>query len=95
MAAANTREEKTMAASELVFEKVTEEQYKKLAAQARAAGIAIEGASGKASKMGVQIQWNYVASEQRLTLQCLGKPFYMSMDEINSRLRKLVEDQAV
>jgi hypothetical protein len=81
-----------MAASKWVFDKISEEQYGKMAAKAREAGVAIEGASGRASKMGVQIGWNYAASEQRLTLQCLGKPFYMSMDEVTARLRKLVQE---
>lgn len=73
-----------------MFRGVTPVQYARLLEKVNDAGIAISGPSGRASKMGVEVAWNYSEESQELELTCLRVPFFMSADDVNSRLRKLV-----
>lgn len=75
-----------------VFQGITPEQYTRLVAKAKAAGIDLNGNSGTASKFGAEIAWNYNPSAQELTLQCLKNPFFMSAADINTRLHSLVTE---
>ena len=42
-----------------VFTGITQAQYAKLIEKARAAGMVINGNNGRASRMGVELEWNY------------------------------------
>lgn len=75
-----------------VFQGITLEQYARLVAKAKAAGIDLNGNSGTASKFGAEISWNYAPAAQELTLQCLKHPFFMSDADINTRLHSLVTE---
>ena len=75
----------------LVFNGINSEQYVKLSEKARDAGIEISGNDGTASKYGVQISWCYVPGEQQLTFQCVKTPFYLSADDVEKRIRSVVE----
>ena len=75
----------------LVFNGVSPEQFAQLTAKAAASGMAIAGNSGSASRLGVEVAWNYAPDTQQLTLQCLKTPFFVSAADIESRLRSLVE----
>jgi len=73
------------------FRSVTLAQYQKMCEKAQAAGIAIKGDSGTASKVGVTVTWNYDPSSQDLRIQCLGTPFFVSMDDINEKIAAMVK----
>jgi hypothetical protein len=73
-----------------VFTGVTPQQYAKLTTEARAAGIEMNGNTGRASKMGVEVEWNYSEEKQELVLTCLQTPFFVSADQVNQKLRTLV-----
>jgi hypothetical protein len=75
-----------------VFTNITPEQYDRLAAKARASGIELTGNSGTASKLGVEVGWNYNPIAQSLTIQCLKTPFFMKATDVDSRIHKLVQD---
>ena len=75
-----------------VFQGITPEQYARLVAKAKTAGIDLNGNSGTASKFGAEITWNYNPSAQELTLQCLKHPFFMSAADIDTRLHSLVSE---
>jgi hypothetical protein len=62
--------------------------YDKLLAQATAAGVKFDGT--KASIDGVQLDWNYDAAAQALTVTCLEKPWYMSCGEIQKVIAELI-----
>ena len=75
-----------------VFKGITPEQYGRLAAKAKAAGIALAGNNGSASKFGVEISWNYSPEAEELILQTLKTPFFMSAADIDSKVKSLVHD---
>lgn len=76
----------------LVFPGITPQQYKKLTARAHVAGIDLNGLSGKASKFGVEIVWNYSPETLELTLHCLATPFFVQPAEVNARIQTLVRE---
>jgi hypothetical protein len=75
-----------------VFTGITPAQYANLTEKARSAGIEMNGNSGRASKMGVEVEWHYSPELQELTLTCLHTPFFMSADDVNARLHALVTE---
>ena len=75
-----------------VFNGITPAQYANLTQKARSAGIEMNGNSGRASKMGVEVEWHYSPERQELTLTCLYTPFFMSADDVNAKLHTLVSD---
>jgi hypothetical protein len=79
-------------ASSLVFSNITLEQYAKLTAKAHSAGIEMNGNSGRTSKMGIEVEWNYSDEKQELMLRCLSAPFFMSVNDVNARLKSLVDE---
>ena len=78
--------------SSLVFPNITAEQYARLSEKARSAGIEMSGTSGLAGKMGVEVEWNYDSQKQELTLTCLHAPFFMTADQVNARLKSIVNE---
>ena len=60
-----------------VFSGVTPTQFAKLTEKAKAAGMAINGNSGSASRLGVEVEWNYSEEKQELILTCLHTPFFL------------------
>jgi len=76
----------------LVFSGITAEQYTRLSAKARSAGIDLTGNTGTASKYGVEVTWNYRPEAQELTLQCLKTPFFMSAADVEARIQSLVTE---
>lgn len=84
-----------MAASEpQVFLNVTPQRYAALVAKAGAAGIALSGNAGTASQFGVDVAWDYAPEAERLTIQCLKAPFFMSAETIDARIKTMVEETA-
>jgi hypothetical protein len=73
-----------------VFSGITAAKFQKLIEMANAAGVDITGNSGRANKMGIEIEWNYSEQEQQLELTCLHTPFFVSMDSVNTKLRDMV-----
>lgn len=74
-----------------IYTGITPEQFEKLQAKANNAGIPLQGASGEATKMGIHFGWNYEAAEGRLTIQCLQVPFFVSCNDVNTRIASLVK----
>jgi len=74
------------------FSGITPAQYATLIEKAKAAGIDISGNSGRAGKMGVEVEWNYSSDKQELVLTCLRAPFFMSPGAINTKLHALVSE---
>jgi hypothetical protein len=75
-----------------VFSGVTPAQFARLVEKVNAAGIEISGNCGQASKMGVEVAWNYSEDRQQLELTCLHAPFFVSAEDVNMRLRTLVNE---
>jgi hypothetical protein len=73
-----------------VFTGITPSKFANLEQQARAAGIDMNGPSGRASKMGIEIEWNYSEQTQELVLTCLKTPAFVSADQVNTKMRSLV-----
>jgi len=75
----------------LVFSNITPQHFSALAEKARANGIDISGNTGTASQFGVEVSWDYVPTTGQLTLHCLRTPFFLKLEDVNTRLRKMVE----
>ena len=75
-----------------VFSGVAPEQYSKLMEKANAVGIAMSGNSGRASRMGVEVEWNYSPEKRELVLTCLHAPIFLSADDVNAKLHGLVTE---
>ena len=72
------------------FQGITPAQYAELVARANEAGLEISGNSGTKSKYGVEVAWNYAPESCELTIHCLRAPFFMSADEVDAKIRSLV-----
>jgi hypothetical protein len=77
-----------------VFSGIAPEQYASLLARARAAGFDLSGNSGKASKFGVEVAWNYSPESRELTFQCLRTPFFVKPEDVSAKIRELVKESA-
>jgi hypothetical protein len=75
-----------------VFSGITPAQYAKLTEKARAAGVAMNGNNGCASRMGVEVEWSYSEETQELVFTCLKTPFFISAQDFNAKLRALVSE---
>lgn len=74
----------------LVLTGVSSDNFAALCAKAKASGIALDGPSGESSYMGVTIAWNYEQATETLTLNCLSVPFFVSKDQVYSKLKAMV-----
>ena len=74
-----------------VFTGIVPEQFAKLTAKAKAAGIDLNGNYGSATRFGVKVTWTYSPDSLQLVLQCLQKPFFVSGDDVNAKLQDLVK----
>ena len=73
-----------------IFENISPAQFALLQQKAGAAGIPISGNSGSASKMGVEVAWDYTPGTGQLSLHCLKTPFFISANDVNQKIRDLV-----
>jgi hypothetical protein len=73
-----------------VFSGITPAKYASLVEKANSAGVPMSGNNGRATKMGVEVEWNYFAEKQELVLTCLRTPFFMKAEDVNTRLHNLV-----
>jgi hypothetical protein len=64
---------------------MSETEFQALAERAKAQGIALEGRTGIIEKMGVKAQWTYDGAQ--LTVDVLEKPFFMTKEAVEERLR--------
>jgi len=76
----------------MTFQGITPEQYADLLAKANAAGLALSGNSGIASRMGVEVQWNYSPESGLLSIECLRTPFFLKPGEVNGKIEALVQE---
>ncbi len=75
-----------------VFSGISPEQYDRLIQKAQAAGIALSGNSGTATKLGVEVSWSYSPATQELTIQCLSTPFFVKPEEVYAKIQALVNE---
>jgi hypothetical protein len=75
-----------------VFSGVAPQQYAKLLERANVAGVPMSGNAGRASRMGVEVEWNYSPEKQELVLTCLHAPFFLNADGVNAKLQELVTE---
>ncbi len=73
-----------------VFSGITPAKYAALMEKANNAGVPMSGNTGRASKMGVEVEWNYSAEKQELVLTCHRTPFFVSVQDVNAKLHELV-----
>ena len=73
-----------------VFSGITPAKYAALMEKANNSGVLMSGSSGRATKMGVEVEWNYSAEKQELVLTCHRTPFFVSAEDVNARLQELV-----
>ena len=73
------------------FKGISPDKYALLQGKAKGAGIEMEGNSGSASKFGVEMQWSYSPETQELSLQCLKHPFFMKAEDVDAKMRNLVQ----
>ena len=64
---------------------MTEEQFGQVVGKARAQGIVLEGREGTIEKMGVKARWGFDGAT--LTVDVLEKPFFLSKEAVEERLR--------
>ena len=76
----------------LTFQGITPEQYAALVAKANAAGLALSGDSGTASRFGVEVSWGYKPESGLLSIQCLRSPFFMKPEEVNARIEAVIRE---
>jgi hypothetical protein len=74
------------------FSGITPERYASLLQKAQASGINLSGNSGTASKLGIEVAWNYSQATQELTFQCLRTPFFMKPQDVNARIESIVKE---
>ena len=72
------------------FSGITQARFDCLVQKAQAAGIAIAGNVGEASKDGVTVRWQFDPANQALELQCTASPFFLSCDTVNGKIQDLV-----
>ena len=65
---------------------MTEDQFAALAVRAKTQGIGLEGREGPIEKMGVKARWGFDGSI--LTVEVLEKPFFMSKESVEAKLRE-------
>jgi hypothetical protein len=75
-----------------VFQSITSDQFATLMEKANAAGIAISSNRGTASKMGIEVGWNYDPECLQLIIQCTHVPFFVSCNDVNLKIQGLVRD---
>jgi hypothetical protein len=75
-----------------VFSGITPENFATLIEKAQSAGLNLTGNSGKATKFGVEMAWNYSAVEQQLTIQCLATPFFVKPEQVNAKIQALMKE---
>ena len=78
------------AATPQIFSGITPAKYALLMERAQDAGLPMNGNSGRASRMGVEVEWNYSPEEQQLVLTCHRAPLFMSVESVNSKIHELV-----
>jgi hypothetical protein len=74
-----------------VFDQITRDQFNCLLARANEAGIMIQGDAGQATHSGVTIKWQFTEADQRLELQCLHTPLFVTCGMVNDKIHQLVD----
>ena len=75
-----------------IFEDFTQARFDCLVQKAMAAGIAIAGNDGTASKDSITIRWHFDPAAQTLELQCMAHPFLLSCGDVNGKIHDIVDE---
>ncbi len=73
-----------------IFNNITSEQFATLCEKAQATGIPLNGNNGTAEKMGIEVTWSYSPDSQQLDIQCTHVPFFVSCNDVNTRISNLI-----
>jgi hypothetical protein len=79
-----------MSCQSLTFSGITEDHFSVIVARVAEAGIDLDGHSGQRSRAGLTIRWTFEPSREVLTIQCVGRPFFVGCTTINDRIQSLV-----
>jgi hypothetical protein len=71
---------------------MTQEQFTQVVAGAKEHGIDLAGEQGIIQKMGVKASWAYDGA--MMTVEILEKPFFMTKEAVESKLKELVMKRA-
>ena len=74
------------------FSGISPAQLERLQEKADAAGVEMSGPTGRASKKGVEVEWSYSEQTQELTVRCVHTPFFVRAEDVNAKLRSLVDE---
>jgi hypothetical protein len=74
-----------------IFCGITREIFSRLRKKASKRGIHVAGPTGEAVKDGIRIQWNYDANLERLEVECITAPFWITSTRVNDNLRSEIE----
>ena len=74
-----------------VFADVTDAHFDRILAKVTKAGLRVEGHAGEAKKAGFSVRWHFEPHAQRLTLQCTGRPFFISCEQVRDGMCRLVD----
>jgi hypothetical protein len=82
-------EENQVNCPEITIEGIDGDLYRKLLAEANAAGAKFDGS--KVSISGLEFDWNYDLEAQVLHVTCTKKEFFIRCPQVESKIRELVE----
>lgn len=74
----------------MTFEGLSPARYEALLQTAQAQGLALAGEAGSTKYQGMEFAWRYEAASQRLTIQCVDKPFFVPCSLIEERIKAVV-----
>lgn len=82
--------EAAMSCPPQVFSGVTEAHFELIVTRVAQAGIELDGHAGQRSRAGFTIRWAFDPVLERLTIQCVGRPFFVGCTTITDRIDSLV-----
>lgn len=73
----------------ITFANISPSNWATIEAQAKFQSVDIETSQGTEMIGPASMKWDYEESTQTLTVQCLSKPWYISCNEVNLKIREL------
>lgn len=82
-----------MSCPEIEFAGIDKDLYDKLLAQAERSNVKIDGTRAELGK--ISLDWNYDAPSTTLRVTCTKKPWFMSCEQIENRIRGLIQQTKI
>ncbi len=80
-----------MACDPVIFHEITREKWQEIETDLRHNGIIVEHDEGIAHISHTDLSWDYNEEFRTLTVVCKSKPFVVSCETINAKIRELFE----